>query len=183
MRSAVLRGVALVAGLLALAAACSSSGHPASSATTTTTSPLDTPNSLPYAIQEKVAVGNGWLVDITNVHRHYVNPSLPSPKSGREYVAVDLWINNHSTSSPSPRLNAAKVFSIGDSHRGVDRVVPVLGKASGLDGVYAPQQSRTGQLVFDVPTKAALRMAMDGPLIGAQRSIFLVDPPSYAPGD
>src|SRR6516162_5148166 len=101
MRSAVLRGVALVAGLLALAAACSSSGHPASSATTTTTSPLDTPNSLPYAIQEKVAVGNGWLVDITNVHRHYVNPSLPSPKSGREYVAVDLWINNHSTSSPS----------------------------------------------------------------------------------
>ena len=189
-RSTGWRVAAIASGLLVLGAACSSSAHGTSSPTTsprksgnpTTTNPLDTPNSLPYAIQEKVAVGDGWLVDITKVHRPFVDPNLPEPKAGREYVAVDLWIQNRS-SSPSPKLNPGQVFSLGDSHHGVDEVVPLPGRASGLDGVYPPGKSRTGRLVFDVPTGAALRMAMNGPLIGAQRSIFLVDPPSYAPGD
>jgi len=180
--NALVRIVALASGLLVVAA-CSSSTHSASSTTTTTTTnPLDTPNSLPYAIQEKVAVGNGWLVDITKVHRPYVNPSLPPPAPGREYVAVDLWIENHGPSA-SPVLETAKVFSLGDSHGQVDPVFAVPGHPSGLDGSYPPNAARSGRLVFDVPTKTQLRMAMDGPLVGAQRSIFLVDPSSYRPGD
>ena len=37
--------------------------------------------------------------------------------------------------------------------------------------------------VLGVPTQAQLRMAMNGPLIGTQRSIFQIDPPTVAPGD
>jgi hypothetical protein len=178
----MIRFVAAAAGLIVLVTGCSSSKHGASGGPTTSTNPLNTPNALPYAIQEKVAVGNGWLVDIMKVHRPYVNPKLPGPAAGREYVAVDLWINNRSTNH-SPTLDVAKVFSLGDSTGKVDPVVPVPGSPSGLDGSYPPNTARTGRLVFDVPQKAALRMAMNGPLIGAQRSIFLVDPPSYQPGD
>ncbi len=80
-------------------------------------------------------------------------------------------------------VNAADLFWLGDSTGREDRVVAVPGEPDGLDGSYAPQTSRSGQLVFAVPVHARLRMAMDGPQIGTQKSIFMVDPPHGTPSD
>jgi hypothetical protein len=96
-------------------------------------------------------------------------------------VAVDVMLENRGSSTAT--LDAAKVFSFGDSHGKVDPVVPVPGHGNGLDGAYPPSTTRTGQLVFDVPADAQLRMAMDGPLIGTQYSIFTIVPAQVGPGD
>jgi hypothetical protein len=177
----VVRGAALAASLLALAASCSSSHHAAGSSSPTTTNPLATPNSIPYEVGERMGLPNGWIVEVTKVHQPYVNPSLPAPRSGREYVAVDVMLQNRGSSRPT--LDAGKVFSFGDSDGKVDPVIPVPGQPNGLDGVYPPTKSRTGRLVFDVPSTAQLRMAMNGPLIGTQYSIFTIVPPKVGPGD
>jgi len=122
-----------------------------------------------------------WIVAIMNVHRPYVNASLPDPGDARQYVALDLTIQNQG--SLRPTLRSAKVFSLGDSDGKVDPVVAVPGRPNGLDGPFPPGTTRSGQLVFNVPARAQLRMAMDGPLIGTQRAIFLVDPPNLGPGE
>src|SRR4029077_5416562 len=82
------------AGLLVLAAACSSS-HASSGATTSTTAgPLETPNSIPFDVGEKIGLPNGWIVGNQHVNRPYVTSKLPKPARGRQYVALDIAMEN-----------------------------------------------------------------------------------------
>jgi hypothetical protein len=185
-RAAVLRAIAAIACLLTLAAACASNGDTARSSTTTAspgaaTNPNETPNSIPFNVGERVGLPNGWRVQIVKVHRPFPTRGLPAPAAGRQYVALDLSVANQGTTTEA--VNAAKLFSLGDSTGKEDHVVAIPGRPNGLDGSYAANTNRSGRLVFDVPVHAQLRMAMDGPLIGTQRAIFMVDPPNFGPGD
>ena len=58
-------------------------------------------------------------------------------------------------------------------------MVAVPGHPNGIDGTYPPRTSRSGQLVFAVPTKAKLRMAMDGTVDRYPEAIWLIDPPNF----
>jgi len=186
-RVVVLRAASVAACLLTLAAACSSSSHGASSATTTAAGPttstnvLRTPNSIPFVVGAKVGLPNGWLVSVTKVHRPYAHSTLSELPSDREYVAVDITMDNEGTSTQT--VKAADLFSLGDTTRNVDPVVAVPGRPNGIDGPYSPGTTHSGQLVFAVPKGAQLRMAMNGPLIGTQQSIFAIDPPTVPPAD
>jgi hypothetical protein len=173
------RAASLAACLLTLAAACGSSSHSASSSTTTTNVP-QTPNSVPFVVGAKVGLPNGWLVRVAEVHRPYTNPKLPALSSDREYVALDVQMENDGATTET--VKATDLFSLGDSTRRVDPVVPVPGRANGIDGPYPTKKVRQGRLVFAVPKKAQLRMAMNGPLINTQQAIFLIDPPNFPPG-
>jgi hypothetical protein len=181
VRAVALRVIALAAGLLVLGAGCSSSDKTAdrssdSHAPTSSTSVSQKPNPIPFDVGERVGLPNGWLVTVAKVHRPYSNPQLPEPDDGREYVAVDITVENQGTETRT--VDAAALFELGDSTGELNRVVAVPGGEDGIDGSYAPQAERSGQLVFDVPTEAALRLAMNGPLIGTQHAIFRVDPPT-----
>jgi hypothetical protein len=174
-RDAVLRVAAVGAGLLVLGAACSSSQHAASSPTTST-NPLETPNSIPFVVGAKVGLPNGWLVRVAKVRRPYTNPKLPALPSDREYVALDMQMENDGARTET--VKATDLFSLGDSHRGVDPVVPVPGRPNGIDGAYPTKKFRQGQLVFAVPKQAQLRMAFNGPLVNTQQTIWAIDPPT-----
>jgi len=179
-----LRTTTLALCLLTVAAACSSSdGSSGGSGTTTiatssTTDPDQTPNSIPYVVGDRIGLPNGWLVRVAGVHRPYTAKSQPPLASGKGYVAIDVTMDNEGTGTHT--VYAPDVFSLGDSTGKIDPVVAVPGHPNGIDGAYAPGTSRSGQLVFAVPTEAKLRMAMDGPAIGTQRSIFLIDPPTFS---
>jgi len=181
-RVVVLRGAAVAACLLTLAAACSSSSHGVSSSTTTPEGPtttadaLHTPNSFPFVVGAKVGLANGWLVRVAKVHRPYTNPKLPALPSDREYVALDMQMENDGTRTET--VKAADLFTLGDSTRRVDPVVPVPGHANGIDGPYPTKKFREGRLVFAVPKQAQLRMSLNGPLINTQQTIWTIDPPT-----
>jgi hypothetical protein len=163
-----------------LAASCSSSGHAASPPTTTgptrSSNPLETPNSIPFVIGERIGLANGWLVRVAKVHRPYTNPKLPALPSDREYVALDMQMENDGARTET--VKATDLFSLGDSKHGVDPVVPVPGHPNGIDGAYPTKKFRQGQLVFAVPKQAQLRMAFNGPLIDTQQTIWTIDPPT-----
>src|SRR5437868_12520934 len=146
-RVVVWRGASVAVCLLTLAAACSSSSHGASS-TTTTTTVLRTPNSIPFVVGAKVGLPNGWLVRVAKVHRPYTNPKLPALPSAREYIALDLQMENDGARTET--VKATDLFSLGDNKRGIDPVVPVPGRANGIDGAYPTKKFRQGQLVFAV---------------------------------
>jgi hypothetical protein len=176
-----LRGIALAACLLTIGTACSSTDTTSRETETTkapasTTDPNETPNSIPFDLGARVGLPNGWIVTIVKVRRPYSNPQLPEPDDGREYVAVDMTMENQGTERRA--VDAAALFELGDSTGGTDQVVAVPDRANGIDGSYPPQTKRSGQLVFEVPARAQLRMAMDGPLIGTKKAIFMVDPPT-----
>jgi len=182
-RVVVLRGASVVLGLLTLAAACSSSSHGTSTATTatsqgpsTTADALHTPNSIPFVVGAKVGLPNGWLVRVATVHRPYTNPKLPDVSSDREYVALDIQMENDGGTTET--VKAADLIQLGDSDGKVDPVVPVPGQPNGIDGAYPTKKFRQGQLVFAVPKQAQLRMAFNGPLIGTQQTIWTIDPPT-----
>jgi hypothetical protein len=181
-RVVLLRAASVAACLLTLGAACSSSSHGASSTTTTSPGPsttadaLHTPNSIPFVVGAKVGLPNGWLVRVAKVHRPYTNPKLPAPPSGREYVALDMQMENDGGTTET--VKAADLIQLGDSDGKVDPVVPVPGRANGIDGSYPTKQFRQGQLVFAVPKRAQLRMAFNGPLINTQQTIWTIDPPT-----
>jgi hypothetical protein len=122
---------------------------------------------------------NGWRVRIARVHRPSPQPRLPELAADREYVALDIEVENAGTSTQT--VDAADLFSLGDSTGKEDQVIAIPGHANGLDGRYPPNTKRSGRLVFAVPKHAELRMAFDGPRIGTQRAIFLVDPPTGGP--
>ncbi len=180
-----LRAIALTACLLALGAACAPT-HPAASTPTTpaspsTTNPNDTPNSIPYVVGERIGLPNGWLIRVGRVQRHYTAADLPAPPSGRQYVAVDISMQNQGDGTET--VDAAKLFWLGDSTGKIDHVIRVPGHPNGLDGPYARNTSRSGRLVFEAPLHAELRMALDGPRIGTQQSIFQIYPPKVGPGN
>ena len=186
VRVVAVHAVALAACLLTIGAACSSTDEPSSTGETTkaptsTSTATEKPNSIPFAVGVPVGLPNGWLVQITDVHRPYSNTRLPELDDGREYVAVGISIENRGTEAHT--VDAAKLFELGDSTRKLNRVVAVGRETNDLDGSYAPQTRRSGRLVFDVPTQAALRLAMIGPLIGTKYAIFSVDPPTAPPSD
>jgi hypothetical protein len=183
-RFAAVRAIAVTVCLLTPAAACASNGGTKttnSTDATSTTNELEVPNLVPFEVGARVGLPNGWTVQIAKVHRPYADPQLPALPDGRQYVALDLSVSNLGTTTEN--VQAADLFWLGDSTGKEDRVVAVPGKPGGVDGSYAPQTSRSGQLVFDVPLHAQLRMAMDGPLIGTQKAIFTVDPPTVPPSD
>jgi hypothetical protein len=149
-----------------LAAACSSSSHrgATSPSATTTTNTLHTPNSIPFVVGAKVGLPNGWLVRVAKVHRPFTSPKLPELSAGREYVALDMQMENDGARTETVR--ATDLFSLGDSTGKIDPVVAVPGHANGIDGIYPTRKFREGQLVFAVPKQAQLRMAFNGPRVG-----------------
>jgi len=181
-RVVLLRAASVAAGLLMLAGACSSSSHgaspsPSSSSTTSpTTDARHTPNSIPFEVGEKIGLPNGWLVRVAKVHRPYTNANLAALPSDREYVALDMQMENDGARAET--VKAVDLFSLGDSDGKLDPVVPVPGRPNGIDGNYPTKKFRQGQIVFAVPQRAALRMAFDGPLVGTQQSIWTIDPPT-----
>src|SRR5580765_7829257 len=113
-RMVVLRGASVAVCLLTLAAACSSSSHSGSSSTTTTTTDiLHTPNSIPFVVGAKIGLPNGWLVRVAKVHRPYTNPKLPALPSDREYVALDIQMENDGAHTET--VKATDLFSLGDN--------------------------------------------------------------------
>lgn len=183
IRGCAVRAVAFGACLLVLGGACSSSDKTAdpSNAATSTTRVSQRPNPIPFDVGERVGLPKGWLVQVTRVQRPYTNGQLPDLADNREYLAVDIWMQNRGTETRT--VDSAELFHIGDSTGALDAAVAVPGESNDLDGDYEPQTERSGQLVFDVPTKAQLRLAMNGPLIGTQNAIFMVDPPTVGPAD
>jgi hypothetical protein len=173
--------------VFAVAAACSSDNGPNSTNATTTsvatpsTTPEQRPNEIPFDVGARVGLYNGWTVTVAKVRRPFTNGRLAETPDGRQYVALDITVENRGTTTAT--LDAAEVFSLGDSTGQVDEVVPVPGRSNGLDGDYPPQRLRSGRLVFDVPVGADLRMAFDGTPLGSQHAIFMVDPPNVPPAD
>ena len=140
----VLRAASVAACLLTLAAACSSSSHGASTTTTegppTTADVLHTPNSIPFVVGAKVGLPNGWLVRVAKVHRPYTNPKLPALPPGREYVALDMQMENDGTRTET--VKAADLIQLGDNTGKIDPVVPVPGTSNGIDGPYPTKKFR-----------------------------------------
>jgi hypothetical protein len=176
--------VALAVCVLAIGNACSSSNNdakPARDVKTPTTNAGEQPNAIPFDVGAQVSLVGGWMVQIEKVQRPYSNAQLPELEDGREYVAIDLSMANRGAKTRT--VDTAALFQLGDSTGALNDLVEAPGAPDRLDGKYEPQTQRSGQLVFDVPTDAALRLAMNGPLIGTQQAIFMVDPPRVGPSD
>lgn len=165
--------------MLTLASACSSSakasGAPTTAAATTTTNPNLTPNSIPYVVGERIGLPNNWIVTVTKVHQPFTQSGLPSLPADQQYVAVDISMQYEGTESET--VDAADLFSMVDAndqlHNAVKAPTP-----NGIDGTYRHGTTHVGQLVYAVPPKVRLILAMDGPKIGTQRSIFTINPPT-----
>jgi hypothetical protein len=175
------RTIAVGSCLLALLAGCSSSGRGSSAsrrtgnATTSTIDPeLLTPNSVPFAVGYPTGLPNGWRVTITKVHRPYAASGLPALPAGRQYVAVDIAMDNEGTTHS---VNAARVFSMVDGSQ-PHFAVTQRGQSNGVDGTYEHGTKRAGRLVFVVPTAKQLGLVLYGPAIGTKVSNFAIDPPS-----
>jgi hypothetical protein len=174
------RGTCFGLCMLALAAGCASStkasGAPTTAAEATTSANPDlTPNSIPYVVGERIGLPNNWLVTVTKVHRPYSQTGLPSLPSGQQYVAVDVKMEYEGTESET--VKAADLFTMVDGNQQLHAVVKAP-TPNGVDGAYKQGTTHVGRLVYAVPPKVRLVLAMDGPKIGTQRSIFTIDPPT-----
>jgi len=138
-------------------------------------------NAIPYNVGERIGLPNGWLVEVTRVHRPYAAPGLPSLSTGDQFVGVDLTMNNQGTAPVT--VNARKIFVLTDSSGKAHAVVSGADGDTGLDGNYAPSVTKSGRLVFAVPVRLHLQMLLDGPAIHTQRSVFQIDPPTTPPQD
>jgi hypothetical protein len=195
-------GLLLAVGtaIAVLLAGCGSSHHPSTSPTTTpsaarTNSTPATPNAatpttvdanqqynpIPFNVGEVAGLPNGWSVEVAKVTRPFVAPGLPAPPTGQQYVGVNMKMVNLGLATVT--VNAAKIFAIEDNANAQHAVVPVPGRPSGLDGDFVSGEIHTGQLVFAVPVGRQLRMLLDGPAIGTQRTVFQIDPPKTPPRD
>ena len=183
LRGAALRTITLVSCLLTLAPACSSSNHASHASTTTTasaptatTDPDNTPNSLPYVVGEQIGLPHGWRVTVVKVEKSYSNPSLQPLGPGRQYVAIDIRMQNLGPAAHT--VNANALFTLVDGLHKSNYVVPEPGKANGIDGTYPAGTTHSGRLVFSVPTGQDLGLILAGPRIGTQVSYFAIIPPT-----
>jgi len=162
--------------IAALLASCSSSAstsaEPAASSssiptvsipTGPTVDPNQQPNPIPYNVGERVGLPNGWLVQVTRVHRPYVAPGLPSVPAGQQFVGVDLTMDNEGAAAVT--VSPRRVFKVNDASGTSHVVVSGAEGAKGLDGTYPPGVSKSGRLVFAVPVGSDLVMLLDGPVI------------------
>jgi hypothetical protein len=174
-----LRVLGLASSVLMLASACSSGRSSAASTTvgpTTTTNNANlTPNSIPYVVGEPIGLPNSWVVTVTKVHRPYTPKGMAAAPSGEQYVAVDITVHYDGT-TPVP-VNAADLFKMVDGNAKLHDVVKEP-TANGIDATYTANATHSGRLVFVVPPVVRLVLALDGPKIGTQRSIFTIDPPT-----
>jgi len=166
--------------MLTLAAGCASSARVSSEPTTaagatTSTNPNLTPNSIPYVVGERIGLPNNWIVTVTKVHRPYSQAGLPSLPSDQQYVAVNISMQYQGTETET--VKAADLFTMVDGNQQLHAVVKAP-TPNGVDGRYQAGTIHNGRLVYAVPPKARLILAMDGPKIGTQRSIFTIDPPT-----
>jgi hypothetical protein len=172
------RALGLACGVLMLATACSSGSSSATSTTLGPSTTIDanlTPNSIPYVVGEPIGLPNNWVVTVTKVHRPYTPKGMVAAPSGEQYVAVDITIHYDGT-TPVP-VNAADVFEMVDGNAKLHDVVQEP-TANGIDATYTVNATHSGRLVFVVPPAVRLVLALDGPKIGTQRSIFTIDPPT-----
>ena len=166
--------------VLVLSTGCASSGKSAATPTPaasgpTTTDPNLTPNSIPYVVGERIGLPNNWIVTVTKVHRPYTQTGLPALPSGQQYVAIDISMQYQGTETET--VHAADLFTMVDGNQQLHAVVNAP-TPNGVDGTYKQGTIHVGRLVYAVPPKVRLILAMDGPKIGTQRSIFTIDPPT-----
>jgi hypothetical protein len=195
--------VAVGLGTAVILAGCGSSGHPKGSASsttsttfttsTTTSGPTSVPrtgstedpnqlyNPIPFNVGDVVGLPNGWSMQVRNVKLSYAPAGIAPAPDGQQYVGVEIKMVNVGTGAVN--VNAAKIFVVADDRNGQHPAVAVAGHPNGLDGVYAPGAGRTGELVFAVPFGRQLRMLLDGPAIGTQRTVFQIDPPKVPSHD
>jgi hypothetical protein len=188
-RGIAVRAISVAACLLTVAAACSSSHNTSNAPTTTTavassstatTDPNLTPNSIPYVVGEKIGLPNGWLVTVVKVEKAYSNPNLKAVGTGRQYIAVDLIMQNQGPAAHS--VNANALFALVDSAHKSHYVVPEPGKPNGIDGEYPAGTTHSGRIVFAAPTDEDLGLILYGPKIGTQVSYFAIIPPTVPQG-
>jgi hypothetical protein len=182
-RRPALRTVACGLCLLTIAAACSSSHKSAGPSTTanpvtSTTDPNLTPNSIPYVVGQQIGLPNGWRVTVTKVQQRYAAPGLRSVPAGREYVAIDIRMENQGPASHA--VNADRLFTLVDSLHKSHYVVAQPGHANGIDGDYPAGTTHSGRLLFLTPTGTNLGLILYGPRIGTQVSYFAIIPPTGA---
>lgn len=171
--------------LLAVAAGCSSSttSSKASSTTTlpatsTTADPNLTPNSIPFVVGEQAGLPNNWRVTLLKIRLAYPAPGLARPPAGQQYVGVDMRMQNLGPAAHT--VNANALFTMVDGSHKSHYVVPVPGHPNGIDGAYPAATTRTGLLVFEVPTGKDLGLILYGPKIGTQVTFFAIVPPTVA---
>jgi hypothetical protein len=186
--------IALVAIVLA---GCSSSGSKASrsndsAASTSTTAlpplpttapgdPDQTPNPIPFDVGEIAARSGGWLVGVTHVVRPLGDAALPSLPAGQEYVGVDIKMS-YAGASPVT-VSSRDVFGVNDVTGKGHAAISGAKGTTGLDGTYSSGTTKTGRMIFAVPTGKQLLMLMNGPAIKTQNTVFQVDPPTHPPVD
>ena len=117
---------------------------------------------------------NGWLVTVTHVHQAYSLPGPPPAGTGKQYVAVDITMQNQGPAGHS--VDANRVFVIVDSSHKQHSPL-ALPRPNGIDGAYPAGTTRSGQLVFSVPTAQDLGLILYGPAIGTKVSYFRLVPP------
>ena len=198
--------VAVALGTAVVLAGCGSSGHPQASPSSTTSTTYTIPttsrstsgatsipvtastedpnqvyNPIPFNVGDVVGLPNGWSLQVRKVKLSYAPAGLGAAPDGQQYVGVEIKMVHVGPEAVS--VNATKIFTIADDRNGQHPAVAVAGHPNGLDGSYASGASRTGELVFAVPFGHKLRMLLDGPVIGTQRTVFQIDPPKVPPQD
>jgi hypothetical protein len=138
-------------------------------------------NPIPFNVGDVVGLPNGWSVQVRKVQLSYAPAGLGAAPDGQQYVGVEIKMVN--VGPEAVTVNAPKIFTIADDRNGQHPAVAVPGHPNGLDGSYASGSGHTGELVFAVPFGHELRMLLDGPAIGTQRTVFQIDPPKVPPRD
>ena len=192
------RNLAVMAALVAATCVgCSSSGSTANPGTSTsspattptgltipTTAPVDpdlVPNAIPFDVGEMVARSHDWRMSVTKVLRPLTAVGLAALPAGQQYVGVDFTLINDGTASVT--VNARKIFGLVDAKGRVHKPINGAQGVTGLDGTYAPGSTHAGRLIFVAPAGQHLIMALDGPAIHTQRTVFQIDPPTHPAND
>ena len=117
---------------------------------------------------------------MVKVEKAYSNSSLKPLAAGRQYIAIDIRMQNLGPSAHT--VDANSLFTLVDGLHKSDYVVPEPGKANGIDGTYPAGTTRSGRIVFSVPTGQDLGLILSGPKIGTQVSYFAIIPPTVPQG-
>jgi len=188
----VIAAIAIVA-ISGCSSGSSKSARPAPDSTPTTTSPSasgtspsdaqlnEQLNSIPFDVGEIVGLPGDWRISVTAVHRPYTAGDLPPVRAGRTYIAVDIDMT-YAGETPR-RVDAARLFTLYDDTNAEHRLVRRPRAPVGVNGRYSSGTHRAGRLVFVAPVRRALRLVVEGPLIGSKRSLYSIDPPKVAPHD
>ena len=179
-RRAILSSVCLlaVAGCSSSATSSKASSTTTVPATSTTADPDLTPNSIPFVVGEQAGLPNNWRVTLLKIRLAYPAPGLARPPAGQQYVGVDMRMQNLGPAAHT--VNANALFTMVDGSHKSHYVVPVPGHPNGIDGAYPAATTRTGLLVFEVPTGKDLGLILYGPKIGTQVTFFAIVPPTVA---